>query len=139
MRDINKTLDVSYTQFEKLFTLRETYGIDFKFFNKALKGWMKDYLYEEKYIRKLRRKLARKAYKQDLDELLAEQEEKVIQAVEVVKRLCSGEEPKEIAQEPSKELARAKEAGVPAVTQEAENRAVKPYNEAEEVEDLTEE
>lgn len=139
MRDINKTLEAYYTQFEKLFTLRETYGIDTKFFKKALKGFMKQFLYDLRYIRKIRRKLARKWYKENLDELLAEAEETAIQAVEVVKRVVSEEEPKKIEQEPSKELARAKEAEVPAVTQEAENRAVKPYNEAEEVEDLTEE
>lgn len=127
MRDINKTLEAYYTQFEKLFTLRETYGIDFKFFNKALEGFMKQYLYDLRYIRKIRRKLARKWYKENLDELLAEADETAIQAVEVVKRVVSEEEPKEIAQEPSKELATA------------ENRAVKPYNEAEEVEDLAEE
>ena len=74
-----------------------------------------------------------------MNQLLAEKEETEIQAIEVVKRVVSEKEQKKIEQEPSKELARAKEAEVPAVTQEAENRAVKPYNEAEEVEDLTEE
>lgn len=131
MRDINKTLEAYYTQFEKLFTIRDDYGIDTKFFKKALKGFMKQFLYDLRYIRKIRRKLARKWYKENLDELLAEAEETAIQAVEVVKRVVSEEEPKEIAQEPSKELATVAEEP----TETAENKAVQSYNEAEEVED----
>ena len=66
-----------------------------------------------------------------MDELLAEAEETAIQAVEVVKRVVSEEEPKKIEQEPSKELATVAEEP----TETAENKAVQPYNEAEEVED----
>ncbi len=143
MTDINKILEPYYNQFEKLFTLREAYGIDMKFFKKALKGFMRQYLYEQKYIHKLRRKIAYKRYKEELDEFLAKAEETVIQAVEVVKQAIEEEEPQAKKQEQSKELALTEEKEPATVQEESpqdeekEESAAVESNEADEVEDLT--
>lgn len=141
MTDINQVLEPYYNQFEKLFTLREAYGIEFKFVKKALKTFMKQYLYDLRHICKIRRRLAHKRYKQELDELLAKAEETAIQAVEVVKNAVEADEPtKELASaeeepnEKSKELVSVEESKEVAVAEEEPQEASK---EADEVEDLT--
>lgn len=122
MIDINMTLEPYYTQIEKIFIMRNEYGIDSKFFKKALKCFMKMFLYDGKYIRKIRRWSARRRFKRDLEEMICKGEiPAVIHAVEVLREEQENENEK--TQEDSKDLA--------AVPQESEVVAVEEKTETE--------
>ena len=107
MTDINKVIEPDYVQFEKLFTFRNEYGVDYAFVKKALNRFMRQFLYDLKYICKIRRRAARMQYKHNLEDIFANPEKAVIQAVEVVRQEIEHErtEQTDAPQETSKELA----------------------------------
>ena len=103
MKDINIMLDPYYNQFERLFSMREEHGIDYKFIRKALKRFMRSYLYDANLICKIRRKLTYSEFLQELKDMRKVKDTDVIPAVEVVKEVQESED-EEQTQNISKEV-----------------------------------